>query len=74
MKPQGKGLHALGSNAVSEAEAASWGDTAGRYVSAELKAFDPVMDPGDAYGGRKGTWGDLAHHSYPQALSVAAAY
>lgn len=59
---------------VSVAEAASWGNTAGRYVSAEPWAFCPVVDLGDAYGGRKGTWGDLAHHWCPQALLVTAAY
>lgn len=59
---------------VSVAEAASWVGIADHYVSAEPWAFDPVVDLGDAYGGMKGTWGNLAHHSYPQALLVAAAY
>lgn len=72
--PPGKGLHALGWNAVSVAEAASKGYTAAHYVSVEPWAYGPVVDPGDAYGEKKDTWEDLAHHSYPQALLVAAAY
>lgn len=59
---------------VSAAATALWARTAVRYVSAELWAFGPAMDLGDACGGMKGTFGDLAHHSYPQALLVAVAY
>lgn len=58
---------------VFEVEAASLMDTAVRCASAELRAFGPAVDLGDAYGGRKGTSEGLAHHSYPQALLVAAA-